>query len=80
MAKRRLVSPANLGDAAKPISIILEGLVKRADVDTGMKIYECKDVIRIDLKVEEVKWTYADSNRAIGQDTKRTAGDQETPW
>ena len=35
------------------VTTILSGNCKRVDVDTNTKVYECKNVIRIDLKVRE---------------------------
>lgn len=32
---------------------ILEGNCKRVDVSPDVKVYECKNVIRIDLKIHE---------------------------
>lgn len=35
------------------IGNILEGICSRVDVNKNVKVYECKNVIRIDLKVVE---------------------------
>lgn len=35
------------------VSLVLEGRVKKLEVAPGIKVYECKDVIRIDLKTVE---------------------------
>lgn len=32
---------------------ILEGNCKRVDVNPDVKVYECKNVVRIDLKIHE---------------------------
>lgn len=37
----------------KAIAAILEGTCKRVDVTPDIKVYECKNVIRIDLKIRE---------------------------
>lgn len=35
------------------IQFILKGVCKRIDVTPNIKVYECKDVIRVDFKVKE---------------------------
>ena len=35
------------------VTTILSGNYKRVDVDVNTKVYECKNVIRIDLKIQE---------------------------
>lgn len=40
---------------AEAIESILRGTCKRIDVNSDVKVYECKNVIRIDLKVTEDK-------------------------
>lgn len=37
------------------IGSILEGTCSRVDISKNVKVYECKNVIRIDLKRYEVK-------------------------
>lgn len=37
----------------KAVATILEGTCKRVDVNPDIKVYECKNVIRIDLKIKE---------------------------
>lgn len=32
---------------------ILEGNCKRVEISSDVKVYECKNVIRIDLKIQE---------------------------
>ena len=32
---------------------ILDGYCKRVDVNPDVKVYECKNVVRIDLKIHE---------------------------
>lgn len=36
------------------VKLILSGNMQRVDVAKNIKVYECKNVIRIDLKIEEV--------------------------
>jgi hypothetical protein len=38
---------------ASAVQDILEGVCARVDVNKNVKVYECKNVIRIDLKVTE---------------------------
>ena len=38
---------------AEAIETILRGTCKRIDVNKDVKVYECKNVIRIDLKIKE---------------------------
>lgn len=40
---------------ASAVQDILEGVCARVDVNKNVKVYECKNVIRIDLKVSEGK-------------------------
>ena len=40
---------------AEAIETILRGTCKRIDVNNDIKVYECKNIIRIDLKVIEDK-------------------------
>ena len=35
------------------VGSILEGICSRVDVNKNVKVYECKNVIRIDLKIVE---------------------------
>lgn len=37
------------------VGVILEGVCSRVDINKNVKVYECKNVIRIDLKITEVK-------------------------
>lgn len=37
---------------AKAIQTIQDGVCKRADVDDNIKVYACKNIIRIDIKNE----------------------------
>ena len=34
------------------IAVIQKGVCKRVDVNDQIKVYECKDIIRIDIKKE----------------------------
>ena len=36
----------------KAIETILSGVCKRVDIDSNVKVYEVKNVIRIDIKVQ----------------------------
>lgn len=45
------VSPDTWGAIQRAIELILDGTCKRVDVAEDVKVYECKNVIRIDLKV-----------------------------
>lgn len=38
---------------ANAVQTVLDGKCKRVDVVDGVKVYECKNVIRIDLKIKE---------------------------
>lgn len=38
---------------AEAAETILRGTCKRVDVNNNVKVYECKNVIRIDLKITE---------------------------
>ena len=40
---------------AEAIGYILDGICSRVDISSNVKVYECKNVIRIDLKIEEKK-------------------------
>jgi hypothetical protein len=37
---------------AKAIQTIQDGICKRVDVDDNIKVYACKNIIRIDIKNE----------------------------
>ena len=46
----------NMEIAAKiqeAIAVIQKGVCKRVDVNDRIKVYECKNIIRIDIKQEE---------------------------
>ena len=46
-------SPETRKKIASAVQDILEGICSRVDVNKNVKVYECKNVIRIDLKVTE---------------------------
>lgn len=48
-----LIKEANVEDIKRAVGLILEGVCSRVDVSDGVKVYECKNIIRIDLKVED---------------------------
>ena len=46
-------SPNTRDKIEEAICSILEGSCKRVDVSPDVKVYECKNVLRIDLKIHE---------------------------
>ena len=46
-------SPSTRDKIEEALCSILEGKCKRSDINTNVKVYECKNVIRIDLKIRE---------------------------
>ena len=46
-------SPSTRDKIEEALCNILEGNCKRVDVSPEVKVYECKNVIRIDLKIHE---------------------------
>jgi hypothetical protein len=52
MAKHRHVD-FNTDKIADAIKIILMGVCTRVDVSKDVKVYECKNVIRVDMKIKE---------------------------
>ena len=46
-------SPNTRDKIEEAICSILEGKCKRVDVGPDVKVYECKNVLRIDLKIHE---------------------------
>lgn len=44
---------ANVPKILKAVSAILDEVAGRVDVTSDIKVYECKDVIRIDLKIKK---------------------------
>lgn len=49
----RTIREVNVEDIKRAVGLILEGVCARVDVSNGVKVYECKNIIRIDLKVED---------------------------
>lgn len=49
----KVIREVNVEDIKRAVGLILEGVCSRIDVSDGVKVYECKNVIRIDLKVED---------------------------
>ena len=49
----KFIREANVEDIKRAVGMILEGVCSRIDVSAGVKVYECKNIIRIDLKVED---------------------------
>ena len=45
--------PATRKKIEEAVGNILEGVCSRVDVNKNVKVYECKNVIRIDLKITE---------------------------
>ena len=50
----RFVDDVNFDSIRRAITLILSGNCKRVDVSPSVKVYECKNVIRIDLKISDV--------------------------
>ena len=46
-------SPETRAKLEDAICTILDGTCKRVDISTDVKVYECKNTIRIDLKIRE---------------------------
>ena len=46
-------SPRTRDKIVEAICSILDGYCKRVDVNPDVKVYECKNVVRIDLKIHE---------------------------
>ena len=49
----KVIREVNVEAVKRAVGLILEGVCSRVDVSDGVKVYECKNVIRIDLKVED---------------------------
>ena len=47
------ISSERMAKISAAISVVLSGTCKRVEVDDNAKVYMCKNVIRIDLKLEE---------------------------
>ena len=50
----RFINGVDWQKIAHAVQMILSGNMQRVDVAKNIKVYECKNVIRIDLKIEEV--------------------------
>ena len=46
-------SPRTRDKIKEALCSILDGYCKRVDVNPDVKVYECKNVVRIDLKIRE---------------------------
>ena len=46
-------SPRTRDKIEEALCSILDGYCKRVDVNPDVKVYECKNVVRIDLKIHE---------------------------
>lgn len=49
------ISPERISKIVAAIGVVHSGTCKRVDVDDNAKVYICKNVIRIDLKVTEAE-------------------------
>ena len=49
----KVIREANVEAIKRAVGLILEDVCSRVDVSDGIKVYECKNIIRIDLKVED---------------------------
>jgi hypothetical protein len=43
----------NADKIAQAIEAIRSGVCKRIDVNSDIKVYECKNIVRIDIKVDK---------------------------
>lgn len=50
----RFIQSVDWQKIERAVKLILNGSMQRVDVAENIKVYECRNVIRIDLKVEEV--------------------------
>lgn len=50
----RIIQNVDWQKIERAVKMILSGNMQRVDVAKNIKVYECKNVIRIDLKIEEV--------------------------
>ena len=46
-------SPRTRDKIVEALCSILEGNCKRVEINQDVKVYECKNVVRIDLKIHE---------------------------
>lgn len=49
----RFICDVDFDKIRRAITLVLSGNCKRIDVSPSVKVYECKDVIRIDLKISD---------------------------
>ena len=49
----RIIRDVDFDKIRRAITLVLSGTCKRVDVSPSVKVYECKDVIRIDLKISD---------------------------
>lgn len=49
----RFIDGVDFDKVRRAITLVLSGNCKRVDVAPGIKVYECKNVIRIDLKISD---------------------------
>lgn len=47
------INQETIQKVVKAIQTIQDGVCKRVDVDNNIKVYACKNIIRIDIKQEE---------------------------
>ena len=45
--------PKSYTDIIRAVETVLKGEARRVDIAPDIKVYECKDVIRIDLKIAD---------------------------
>ena len=49
----RIIRDVDFDKIWRAITLVLSGNCKRVEVSPSVKVYECKDVIRIDLKISD---------------------------
>lgn len=49
----RTIRDVDFDKIRRAITLVLSGNCTRVDVSPSVKVYECKDVIRIDLKISD---------------------------
>lgn len=49
----RIIRDVDFDKIQRAITLVLSGNCKKVDVSPSVKVYECKDVIRIDLKISD---------------------------
>lgn len=49
----RIIRDVDFDKIRRAINLVLSGNCKRVEVSPSVKVYECKDVIRIDLKISD---------------------------